>query len=62
LRIRAAAKVSEADFAIYMYILRPNTHIHLLFLLDKGEQEDLTAEQQKEIRALVADLKARGRK
>jgi hypothetical protein len=47
----------------YMYIyLEAKHHIHLLFLLDKGDQEDLTAEQQKEIRALVAQLKATGGK
>jgi hypothetical protein len=46
----------------YLYVyLEFKHHIHLLFLLDKGEQEDLTAEQQKEIRALVAQLKAAGR-
>ena len=42
---------------LYLY-LKARNHIHLLFLLDKGEQEDLTAEQQKDIRALVAQLKA----
>jgi hypothetical protein len=46
---------------LYLY-LETKHHIHLLFLLDKGEQEDLTAEQQKEIRALVAQLKATPRK
>lgn len=46
---------------LYLY-LEVRQHIHLLFLLDKGEQEDLTVEQQKEIRALVAQLKAGGRK
>jgi len=32
-------------------------HIHLLYLLDKDEQEDLTSEQRKEIRRMVAELK-----
>jgi hypothetical protein len=42
----------------YMYVhLDRRHHIHLLFLLDKDEQEDLDAEQRKQIRALVRQLK-----
>ena len=42
----------------YMYLhLEHRGHIHLLYLLDKDEQEDLTSEQRKEIRQMVAELK-----
>jgi hypothetical protein len=41
---------------LYLYIQRRD-HIHLLFLLDKDEQEDLSAEQRKILRGLVAALK-----
>jgi hypothetical protein len=40
----------------YLY-LKTKHHIHLLFLLDKDVQEDLTAEQRKVIKALVKRLK-----
>jgi hypothetical protein len=32
-------------------------HIHLLLLLDKNEQEDLSNEQRKALRAMVVELK-----
>ena len=42
----------------YMHLyLKHRDHIHLLFLLDKDEQEDLTLEQRKNLRLLVAELK-----
>jgi hypothetical protein len=41
---------------LYLYIQRRD-HIHLLFLLDKDEQEDLSAEQRKILRGLVAASK-----
>jgi hypothetical protein len=42
----------------YMHLyLKHRDHIHLLFLLDKDEQEDLTTEQRKSLRLLVAELK-----
>jgi hypothetical protein len=42
----------------YMHLyLRHRDHIHLLFLLDKDEQEDLTNEQRKDLRVMVAELK-----
>jgi hypothetical protein len=37
--------------------LKHRDHIHLLFLLDKGEQEDLTTEQRRNLRLIVAELK-----
>ena len=46
----------------YMHLyLEHRDHIHLLFLLDKDEQEDLTAEQRRDLRTLVTELKRSGR-
>ena len=45
----------------YMYLyLEHRDHIHLLFLLDKDEQEDLSGEQRRAIRQSVAELKRLG--
>ena len=44
---------------LYLY-LRDRDHIHLLFLLDKDEQEDLSSEEQRDIRHMVAQLKRLG--
>jgi len=41
---------------MYLY-LQQRRHIHLLFLLDKDEQEDLSTEQRKQIRVLLRQLK-----
>lgn len=42
----------------YMHLyLKHRDHIHLLFLLDKNEQEDLTTEQRRRVRSMVAELK-----
>jgi len=41
---------------LYLY-LELRQHIHLLFLLDKNEQEDAGEEQRKQIRAWVAQIK-----
>jgi len=42
---------------LYLY-LESRHHIHLLYLLDKGEQEDLTNEERKALRALVSQVRA----
>jgi hypothetical protein len=42
----------------YMHLyLKHRDHLHLLFLLDKDEQEDLTTEQRRNLRLMVAELK-----
>ena len=41
---------------MHLYLARRD-HIHLLFLLDKNEQEDLDEKQRKALRQMVADLK-----
>lgn len=41
---------------LFLY-LEHRQHIHLLYLLDKDEQEDLDDDQRRALRRLVADLK-----
>ncbi|HVH88847.1 MAG TPA: type II toxin-antitoxin system RelE/ParE family toxin [Terriglobales bacterium] len=42
----------------YLYLfLEKRQHIHLLFLLDKNEQEDATEEQRGQIRIWAAQIK-----
>ena len=40
---------------LYLY-LEDRKHIHLLYLLDKNEQEDLSSDERKALRALVAEI------
>lgn len=40
---------------LYLYLARRD-HVHLLLILDKGEQEDLTTEQRKTLRRMARDL------
>jgi hypothetical protein len=42
---------------LYLY-LESRHHIHILYLLDKGEQEDLTKEERKALRLLVSQVRA----
>jgi hypothetical protein len=53
----ARAKGKRGGYRYLHLYLRRRDHIHLLFLLDKDEQEDLTAEQRKNLRLMVAALK-----
>ncbi len=41
---------------LFLY-LQQRSHIHLLYLLDKGEQEDLSNEERRLLRALVTRIK-----
>ncbi|MGH9446740.1 MAG: type II toxin-antitoxin system RelE/ParE family toxin [Terriglobia bacterium] len=42
----------------YLYLnLERRGHVHLLFLLDKGEQEDLSEDERRTLRRMVAELK-----
>lgn len=41
---------------LYLY-LEDRQHIHLLYLLDKSEQEDLSTEERRTLRELVAATK-----
>jgi len=40
---------------LYLFVVRKN-HIHLLFLLDKDEQEDLSQPERVILRRLVAEI------
>jgi len=53
----ARAKGKRGGYRYMHLYLKHRDHIHLLFLLDKDEQEDLTTEQRKNLRLLVAELK-----
>jgi len=37
--------------------LKHRDHLHLHFLLDKDQQEDLTTEQRRNLRLMVTELK-----
>ncbi|HET7106407.1 MAG TPA: type II toxin-antitoxin system RelE/ParE family toxin [Candidatus Acidoferrum sp.] len=42
----------------YLYLfLEKRQHIHLLILLDKNEQEDLSEEQRKQVRQWAAEVR-----
>ena len=41
---------------LYLY-LEHRSHIHLLFLLDKSEQADLSAAERSRVRELIAKIK-----
>jgi hypothetical protein len=42
----------------YLFLrLEDRDHIHLLYLLDKDEQEDLSADERKALRAWVSEIK-----
>lgn len=43
---------------LYLY-LEDRNHIHLLYLLDKEEQEDLSSDERKALGAIVAEIKKR---
>jgi hypothetical protein len=54
---RLEGKASAAAIWYMHLYLKHRDHIHLLFLLDKDEQEDLTTEQRRNLRLMVAELK-----
>ncbi len=53
----ARGKGKRGGYRYLHLYLEHREHIHLLFVLDKGEQEDLSAEQRKALRRMVAELK-----
>jgi hypothetical protein len=55
-RTRLEEKASAVAIGMHLY-LKHRDHLHLLFLLDKDEQEDLTTEQRRNLRLMVAELK-----
>jgi hypothetical protein len=52
------SKGKRGGFRYLFLYLERKQHIHLLILLSKGEQEDLTSEQRRVLRQLVGEIKA----
>jgi hypothetical protein len=50
-------KGSRGGFRYFFPYLQRKQHIHLLALLDKGEQEDISKEERKVLQALVDQIK-----
>ncbi len=50
-------KGKRGGFRYLFLYLEDRGHIHLLYLLDKDEQEDLTANERKSLRTLVTEIK-----
>ena len=53
----ARGKGKRGGYRYLFLYLEHKQHIHLLYLLDKDEQEDLDDDQRKALRKMVADLK-----
>jgi hypothetical protein len=51
-------KGKRGGYRYLVLYLENRDHIHLLYLLDKDEQEDLSNDERKELCALVAEIKA----
>ena len=50
-------KGKRGGFRYLFLYLENRSHIHLLYLLDKDEQEDLSNEERKALRALVGQIR-----
>lgn len=53
----ARGKGKRGGFRYMYYFLEYDDEIYLLFLFDKGEQEDLNEKQKAALRGVVAELK-----
>jgi hypothetical protein len=53
----ARGKGKRGGYRYLHLYLEHRGHMHLLFLLDKGEQEDLSTEQRKALRHMAVELK-----
>lgn len=53
----AGSKGKRGGFRYFFLYLQYRNRIHLLLLLDKHEQEDLTSEERKELKAIVDAIK-----
>lgn len=53
----ARGKGKRGGFRYMYYFLERDDEIYLLFLFDKGEQEDLNERQKTALRTVVAELK-----
>jgi hypothetical protein len=50
-------KGKRGGFRYLFLYLEDRSHVHLLYLLDKDEQEDLTHDERGTLKALVAQIK-----
>ena len=50
-------KGARGGFRYFFLYLERRQHIHLLALLDKGEQEDLSQDERKALKALVDEVR-----
>lgn len=55
----ARGKGKRGGFRYMYYFLESDDEIYLLFLIDKGEQEDLNERQKRALRAVVLELKGK---
>jgi len=53
----ARGKGKRGGFRYFFLYLERRQHIHLLFLLDKDEEEDLSTEERRVLRSLVEGIK-----
>jgi hypothetical protein len=53
----ARGKGKRGGFRYLFLCLENRSQIHLLYLLDKDEQEDLSADERKALRAWVSEIK-----
>jgi len=53
----ARSKGKRGGYRYLFLYLENRKHIHLLYLLDKDQQEDLSNEERKALRALVTQIK-----
>jgi hypothetical protein len=56
-RTPRVVKENEADSGTYFLYMEDRGHVHLLYLLDKDEQEDLSSDERNVLRTLVAEIK-----
>ena len=53
----ARSKGKRGGYRYLFLYLENRDHVHLLYLLDKDEQEDLSTDERKALRALVTQIK-----
>lgn len=53
----ARGKGKRGGFRYLFLYLEDRGHIHLLYLLDKDEQDDLSSDERNVLRTLVAEIK-----
>ena len=53
-------KGKRGGFRYFYLFVELRGHIHLLYLLDKNEQEDMTHRERETLRKIVSEIKKRG--